>query len=63
VGRLGIANPELTDGVATLRPRGWTAARRVFIGIAAPASGLPDLDWERNTGAIALDFGKKRRRP
>ena len=57
IGRVAIANVELTDGVTTLRPRGWNAARRVVLGARTPGTGLPSLDWERNRASVALDFG------
>jgi hypothetical protein len=57
LGRVCITQVELTDGVAVLRPRGWNAARRVAVGLRAPRSGFPDLDWERNEGCVELDFG------
>ena len=60
IGQVAIAGVELTDGVTTLVPRGWRAARRARIGTAAPASGFPDLDWGRNTGAVLLAFGRKK---
>ena len=56
VGRVGIANVELTDGVTALRARGWNAARRVSLGAAAPRDGFPAIDWERNADSVALDF-------
>ena len=56
IGRLAIANVELTDGVTSLRARGWNAARRVVLGARAPRTGLPSLDWERNRASVALDF-------
>ena len=56
IGRLAIANVELTDGVTSLRERGWNAARRVVLGARAPRTGLPSLDWERNRASVALDF-------
>jgi hypothetical protein len=63
IGSVGIANVDLTDGVSVLRPAGWRASTRRMLGKSAPKSGFPILDWERNTGAVALDFGKKKRRP
>ena len=63
VGQVGIANVDLSDGVSILRPAGWAAATRKTLGRAAPRRGLPVLDWERNTAAVALDFFKEKRRP
>jgi hypothetical protein len=63
VGRVGIANLDLTDGVSVLRPTRWTAASRRTIGRPALAGGFPALDWERNADAAALDFSTKKRRP
>jgi len=58
IGRVAIASPELTDGVASLRPRGWNAARRATLGRPAPPRGLPALDWGRNADSVDLDFRK-----
>lgn len=63
IGRIGITNVDLTDGVTVLRPDGWPAARRRIIGRPAPMRGFPILDWERNADAAALDFSTKKRRP
>jgi hypothetical protein len=63
LGRVTVANVELTDGVDVLRPGGWPAARRRTLGAAAPGSGFPDLDWTRNADSVTLDFGEKKRRP
>jgi hypothetical protein len=63
VGQVGIANVDLSDGVAILRPAGWAAATRKTLGRAAPRRGFPVLDWERNAAAVALDFSKEKRRP
>ena len=62
LGRVAVANVELTDGVEVLRPRGWPAARRRQVGPPAPRTGFPDLDWERNTGIVALDFRSPKKR-
>jgi hypothetical protein len=56
IGRVAIANVELTDGVATLRARGWSAARRATLGATPPRTGFPVADWGRNTASVALDF-------
>jgi hypothetical protein len=63
IGQVGIALVELTDGVAVLRARGWTAASKRTIGKAAPPQGFPVLEWERNAGAVALLFSTQKRRP
>jgi hypothetical protein len=55
IGRLAIANVELTDGVTFLRPRG-SSLRRKILGRKAPRAGFPDLDWTRNAAALALSF-------
>ena len=62
LGRVTVANIELTDGVSSFQPAGIDGRGRV-LGAAAPASGFPDLDWTRDTDALALDFSKKKRRP
>jgi hypothetical protein len=56
VGRVRVANVELTDGVASLRPRDWPAGRQRLIGLSVPKEGLPSLDWDLNTGSVALEF-------
>jgi hypothetical protein len=57
IGRVGIANVELTNGVLTLRPRGWPAGRVRTIGPKAPASGFPSLDLETDAGSLEPVFG------
>jgi glycosyl hydrolase family 20 len=56
IGRLGVANVELTDGVEVLRPAGWPTRRVRTLGSRAPADGFPDLDWERNEASLPLRF-------
>jgi hypothetical protein len=63
IGRVSVANVELTDGVAVLRSRAWPAARCRVVGLPAPQEGFPNLDWDRNCGEVALDFGKKKGAP
>lgn len=58
LGRVEIARVELTDGVTCLSPRGWKAASRRTLGRPAPLGGFPDLRWERDAGALDLDFRK-----
>jgi hypothetical protein len=60
LGRIGLANVELTDGVGALRPRGWSGPRCRRIGSPAPREGFPRLDWERNAGSIELVFARKK---
>jgi hypothetical protein len=59
IGRVGVANVELTDGAVALRPIGWPPARTRTIGLPAPQAGFPELDWSRNAGSVALRFRKK----
>ena len=54
VGRVGVSNVELTDGVRVLRPHWRGAARLKVIGLRAPRDGFPVLDWDRNSGPTAL---------
>jgi hypothetical protein len=61
IGRVRVANVELTDGVAAHRPAGWPAARHRLVGLPAPAEGFPEPDWERNSGEVGLDFKEKGR--
>ncbi len=56
LGRLRVANIELTDGVTALRPRGRTGPRGTLLGRKAPAAGFPVLDWEANAGSVSLAF-------
>jgi hypothetical protein len=61
IGQVAVANVDLTDGVATLRPAGWASATRKTLGRAAPRIGFPVLDWEHNVSAVALDFSRQKR--
>jgi len=63
VGRLAVANVDLTDGVVILRAARWTPATRKVLGAPAKPSGFPVIDWERNAGAVTVDFSRKKRRP
>jgi hypothetical protein len=63
IGRVEIADVELTDGVTVLRPRRWTPSSRRTLGRAARRRGFPSLDWECNAGEVSLDFRKAKRRP
>ncbi|HEY5227175.1 MAG TPA: family 20 glycosylhydrolase [Opitutaceae bacterium] len=60
IGRASISQVELTDGVVSLRPQGWSPARVRTLGRRAPRSGFPDLDWSRNEESVALAFGPSR---
>jgi hypothetical protein len=62
IGRVTVANVELTDGVSPMRPAGWPAARQRVLGRPAPRGGFPVPDWERNTGEVVLVFGKNKHR-
>ncbi len=59
IGRVAVANVDLTDGVVVLRAARWTAATRKVLGVAAKPSGFPVLDWERNASTVALDFSNR----
>ncbi len=63
VGRVGIANPILTDGVQVQEPGKFPTRGAVTIGSAPALSGFPDLDWTRNADSLALDGWKAKRRP
>jgi len=63
IGRVVLANVELTDGVTALRPDGWPASRHRVVGVAAPAEGFPVPDWDRNSGEVVLHFGNKKGAP
>jgi hypothetical protein len=63
VGRVGIANPVLTDGDQVLEPGTFPARGVVSIGTAPSPSGFPDLDWSLNTDSLVLDGWKAKRRP
>jgi hypothetical protein len=56
LGRVGISQVELTDGVQVKQALGWSAKQPRFIGRPAPRTGFPKLDWERNTGSLSLRF-------
>jgi hypothetical protein len=56
IGRVCVANVELTDGATAMRPLGWPAARQRVIGLPAPKDGFPCPDWESNSGDLALNF-------
>jgi len=56
VGRVAVCRVELTDGVRSLRPRGWPASRRLALGAKAPSTGLPSLNWARNTDSVEITF-------
>jgi hypothetical protein len=57
IGRVGVTQVELSDGVTRLRPRRWPSSRIHILGTKAPKSGFPDLNWGRNNASVALDFG------
>jgi hypothetical protein len=56
LGQVAISHVELTDGVTTLRPTGWRLTQKKILGRPAPRQGFPELDLERNQGAVALRF-------
>jgi hypothetical protein len=53
LGRIGIENVTLTDGVVALRPRG---PRRFVIGRHAPTHGWPEFSLEKNADERVLGF-------
>jgi hypothetical protein len=59
LGRVAVANVELTDGVTSLRPAGWPHARRRVLGRPAPRKGFPELDWGVNAASCELAFGRR----
>jgi hypothetical protein len=52
LGRFAVSHIELTDGVAT-RQHLPLRARHV-LGVPAPSSGWPKIDWVINTGVLPL---------
>jgi hypothetical protein len=60
IGRLGVANVELTDGVEIRRPARWDARLTKTLGSRAPADGFPGIDWERNGAILPLEFKRSR---
>jgi hypothetical protein len=56
IGQVAISHVELTDGVTTLRPAGWRLTQKKILGRPAPRHGFPELDLERDQGAVALRF-------
>ncbi len=53
LGRIGIENVTLTDGVASLRPRG---SRRFILGRPPPRAGWPEFSLEKNADERVLVF-------
>jgi hypothetical protein len=56
LGQVAVTAIELTDGVLALRPRDFRGPARKVIGRPAPRSGLPEIDWNRNSGQIEMAF-------
>ncbi len=56
LGQVRIGFIALTDGVTELRPATLTPAARPVLGMAAPQSGWPVLDWVNNADALELVF-------
>jgi hypothetical protein len=52
VGQVAISHATLTDGVETRRAASFHA--RQILGRAAPAAGLPVLDWSENRAVLPL---------
>jgi hypothetical protein len=57
LGRIGIENVTLTNGVTTLRP---TGPRRFILGQPAPRSGWPEFSLECNAAERLLAFSPPR---
>ncbi|TAG32004.1 MAG: glycoside hydrolase family 20, partial [Verrucomicrobia bacterium] len=58
LGEFAVSHIELTDGVAT---RQQTPLRkRHLLGLPAPATGWPRIDWLTNTGTLNLCFDHSR---
>ncbi len=56
LGQVAIGQVDLTDGVTTLKPRGWASGTWRTLGERAPERGFPALDWSRNSGEAVLSF-------
>ena len=52
LGEFAVSHIELTDGVTTLQHR--TPRTRHTLGVPAPASGWPAIDWRTNTATLPL---------
>lgn len=53
-GQVAISHVQLTDGVATVRARGFR--ERKIIGRSAPTRGFPQLDWIENQDALPIEW-------
>jgi hypothetical protein len=54
LGQVAIDKVTLTDGVSGRSPAGWR--KKIILGLPAPHSGFPSIDWEHNCGEIEMDF-------
>jgi hypothetical protein len=54
LGQVAISGITLTDGVSARSPAG--ARKRIILGLPAPRSGFPSINWEHNAGEVELDF-------
>jgi hypothetical protein len=56
VGQVAVSHVELTNGVVRLHPCGWLPTRKKILGPPAPRRGFPVVDFEKNTGSVAVSF-------
>jgi hypothetical protein len=54
VGQVAISGITLTNGVSTRSPVG--SRKKIVLGLPAPRSGFPSINWEHNGGEVELDF-------
>ncbi|HEV8073708.1 MAG TPA: family 20 glycosylhydrolase [Opitutaceae bacterium] len=56
LGQVAISGITLTDGVSARSPAG--ARKRIILGLPAPRSGFPSINWEHNAGEVEIDFSR-----
>jgi hypothetical protein len=54
LGQIAISEVTLTDGVSTRSPAG--SLKKIILGLPAPHSGFPSINWEHNAGEVEMDF-------
>jgi hypothetical protein len=54
LGQVAVSGITLTDGVTARSPAG--SRKKIVLGLPAPRSGFPSINWEHNGGEIELDF-------
>ncbi|HXB02784.1 MAG TPA: family 20 glycosylhydrolase [Opitutaceae bacterium] len=54
LGQVAISGATLTDGVTARFPAG--SRKKIVLGLPAPRSGFPSINWEHNAGEVEMDF-------